>query len=284
LMLIVALATPLPDHSESSQNPPQTTAPNAATANQQQTSQPIAPPTQDQVAAAKAKADAAAEADKQEARITQEVTKWSAIAQAASAVLVTVFTGVLVWYSHRGWQVATKAAEAATKSTEVAERVLIISERAYVDIGDWRFGGSGTQVGFRYRFKVTGRTPATIIGGTIQLTLHGVTGVPIGPHFDARFEQPITSQVVTDQKRPHQVVRFPGIPVQYLDAWRADPPGFHMYLTGEVRYRDALQNTPVHVRHFTVRYNPDGKYALQDPPGRGEIILGNYEDDERDKG
>lgn len=106
----------------SSQNPPNASASSPTAQKQQQAAAPVAPIPQDQAAATKAKADADAEADRQEARLTQKVTKWSAIAQAASAVLVTVFTGVLVYYSHRGWQVAKRAADAATDAAKAADR------------------------------------------------------------------------------------------------------------------------------------------------------------------
>lgn len=55
---------------------------------------------------------------------------WSAIVQAACAAIVAVFTGVLLFYSHRGWQVARKAADAAARSTEIAERVYRESAQA----------------------------------------------------------------------------------------------------------------------------------------------------------
>lgn len=56
--------------------------------------------------------------------------EWSAVAQAISAVLVTVFTGFLVWYSHRGWTIAKDAANASRIAADAAMETAKASRNA----------------------------------------------------------------------------------------------------------------------------------------------------------
>jgi hypothetical protein len=168
------------------------------------------------------------------------------------------------------------AAEAARRSANIAATTLAISERAYLDIGDWQFGGFGQEhTIFSYRFTVTGRTPATIIGGTIRLSID--EPVAVQPHIDNRFEQPVRPQTVGPMMRPHQFVIFPNVPAEVAAAWKAGGIGRTMYIGGTIRYRDAFPNTPVHRKHFSVFcLGPDAMFATNNP---GWIVM-NYEDDE----
>jgi hypothetical protein len=73
-----------------------------------------------------------------------ENSTWTGRIEALSSVVVAAFTGALIWYSHRGWQVAKKSAdaalqsaEAATKAAHTGEMALKLSERAYVSPLEW---------------------------------------------------------------------------------------------------------------------------------------------------
>lgn len=168
------------------------------------------------------------------------------------------------------------SAESAKNAAEVSAASLAISERAYLSIGDWKFGGiNPEQTIFFYWFAATGRTPATILGGEIRLSVDGP--VPVQPHLDPRFVQPVTPQVLTATMRPHQMVVFPNLPAEVVEAWNTGNRKFQIYLAGTIRYRDAFPNTPIHVRYFSVAcFGPDGAFIENNP----DVLTLNYEKDE----
>jgi hypothetical protein len=144
----------------------------------------VAPP-KNQAAATGPIKDADAEADKQEARLTQRITKWSTIAQAASAIFVTVFTGVLVYYSHRGWVAAKQsadaaktAADAATEANRISRDIVVIDQRPWIAV-DVGLAGPISQrpdkdktgnwyVSVKYELHHLGKTPATNVSITVR--------------------------------------------------------------------------------------------------------------------
>ena len=51
-----------------------------------------------------------------------------------------------------------------------------------------------------------------------------------------------------------------------------------MFISGKIRYRDAFEHTPIHVKHFSlVCLGPDGQFEVNRPGG---ILVMNYEEDE----
>ena len=61
----------------------------------------------------------------------------SALAQAACAGLLVIFTGLLACYGYRGWQATLIAANAAKKSADVSEKAFTLSERPWLLAEDW---------------------------------------------------------------------------------------------------------------------------------------------------
>jgi hypothetical protein len=175
----------------------------------------------------------------------------------------------------------TIATEAAKRSADIASRSLAISERAYVEIGDWIFGGFGAgQTVFGYRFSATGRTPATIIGGEIRMSIDAPT--QLAAQSDKRLIMPLTAQTVSHLMQAQQIATFPvEVPKDDQEAWmqglRAGSKGA-IYLGGEIRYRDAFEGTPVHIRHFSfVCRGPNSQFT----PNQPGLIVMNYEEDEK---
>ena len=167
---------------------------------------------------------------------------------------------------------------ASQRSADLAEQALIISERAYLDIGDWHFGGWGEgAVVLIYTLKVTGRTPATVLDGEIRISMD--SPVEMKPHLEPRLLQPIEPQVVTHLMQPNQFIAFGGIPPEVNKAWESQPDECSVFVGGKIRYRDAFSGTPVHVRHFSFRIlPPDGRFVVNTPMGWFKM---NYEEDEK---
>lgn len=251
------------------QNNPNPAATKTATGGQQQATNQPAPSIQNQQTSPATQQTTGSNAAQQDAEFAQKVVMWSAAIQAISAALIVAFTLALVIYSHRGWNVAATAANAAERSAKVAEKGLAISERAYLEIDDWQLGAlSGHQVIALARMKATGRTPATVIGGEMRLSFDEPTAI--------RHTQPLLRGVVSHLLQAQQIIAFPGVPPETLQAWESGATA--MFIAGYVRYRDAFQGTPVHRRHFCFRcMGPKGTFYLHQPGG---LIVANYEEDE----
>lgn len=191
--------------------------------------------------------------------------------------LTVIFFGWQIILTRQAIRSAEVAARASQKSADVTERALIIAERAYVEIGEWVFGGfAEDQTNFIYRFIVSGRTPATVIGGEIRLSIDAP--VEVKPHLDPRFLQSIAGpQVVSQLMRPQQIVTFPGVPREAAEAWRAGQAGSQIYIGGKIWYRDAFEGTPVHVRFFSFTCaGPAATFAIN----QHFLLTMNYEKDE----
>jgi hypothetical protein len=109
--------------------------------------------------------------------LAQKLAPYSSLVQAGTAFVVTVFTGLLVLYSHRGWKVAKEAADASTKAAEAAKAsaeaaiatvgVLRTEQRAWLAVEDLSLhitgkDPNGTDIGVVNGFIVNhGLTPAT---------------------------------------------------------------------------------------------------------------------------
>jgi hypothetical protein len=73
------------------------------------------------------RSDASTEVQDPNPRSLQRLVSWGVVAQSVAGVLVAIFTGVLVYYSHRGWQVAKEAADAAAHSADIASKSLALA-------------------------------------------------------------------------------------------------------------------------------------------------------------
>ena len=212
--------------------------------------------------------------------VERPMTRYERRSFVVSIVGVIVGIVVAVIYSLQLYQMKT-ATDASRRSAEVAAQALAISERAYVDIGDWIMGGFGVgQTTFAYRFSATGRTPANIIGGEIRMSID--SPIQMAPAEDKRLVQPLVPQVVSHLMQGQQIVTFPvEVPAQNQEAWAkviAPIRAGAIYLGGEIRYRDAFDGTPVHVRHFSfICRGPNGQFT----PNQLGLIVMNYEDDEK---
>jgi hypothetical protein len=194
-----------------------------------------------------------------------------------TTVLVILGGLTLLFIGWQAWE-TRKAANAAKMSAEAAEVALVISERSYLDIGDFNLAGIlDTQTNLLYRFRVTGRTPVTILDGIIRMSIDGP--IEMKPHLDSRLIQPVNPQALTHLMWPYQIVSFPvGVGEDNIAAWSAAKTTIHF--GGHIRYRDAFPKTPVHVRHFSYAcIGPDGKFVLNTPGG---IVSANYEEDEKE--
>jgi hypothetical protein len=125
--LFSACASPSPQHDRDPKS-----AADAAKDNEQ-TAKPIASPLEKQPDADRSNNNAAKDAQGNDANARPwGPTEWSATIQAGSAVIVMFLTAALVWYSHRGWTAAQKAANAAMKSANTARAALVTVQRAFV--------------------------------------------------------------------------------------------------------------------------------------------------------
>jgi hypothetical protein len=180
----------------------------------------------------------------QDAEFSQKVVIWSAAVQAAMAVIVAAFTGVLLWYSHRGWQVAKQSADTAKDS-------LIIGERAYLTIEKFRvllnYGQTPT---FEYNIVNTGRTPAILIN-----TQHGFTfskSLPEAPVFTDEMKN---IPVSIPSGKDLQIVSEPDEKIIFTEQLHSqlNRKDIFIYFWLLVTYRDVFKET----RHvaFGTRYN-----------------------------
>jgi len=126
-------------------------------------------------------------AEKYERRIAR-----SAVAQAACAVLLVLFTGLLACYGYRGWQATLIAANAAKKSADVSEQAFTLSERPWVIAEDWNLERPND---FRDTFIVKfnlrnfGRSPAWITKLRAKFDIIPAhTDFPVPPDYSSPLE------------------------------------------------------------------------------------------------
>lgn len=117
------------------QDAPHSNATAQATGNQQDTPGEPSAALQNQPASTSTNGDANNHQSAQNQKLSRwGAVEWSAVAQAVSAVLVAVFTGFLVWYSHHGWTVAKKSAEASQMSAEAAILAVEHADRPWIRV------------------------------------------------------------------------------------------------------------------------------------------------------
>lgn len=187
-----------------------------------------------------------------------EVAFWSTVAQGASAVLVMIFTGLLVYYSHQGWQVARRSAEAAERAASVAERALEIAERAYVDVTDWQVNSVNPTAKLTCRIHNYGRTPARITVGVLRLRVAGQIGSEAAEIPPRVFEMgPSTVHPTNSISMP---LNFGVLTHSEQNAWHEARA--HLLIDGHFDYRDAFGHS--FRRHIAVEYRlPEGGWREQ---------------------
>ncbi len=187
--------------------------------------------------------------------------------------------------------IAAEMARAANKSADVAERQLSRTERPWISFEATKILGTKyivdrikrlhptlqerpdsltveiIQISVQYRFNNSGRTPARLVGGDVQLICADPKSLPIEPFYrfiptPASLLPPGNSAVnsLTVRIFPHTCVRL----VRRVDS---------LILFGFVQYRDVIGEDygPLHESRFRVEcdfpgYDPaGGKFTLAGP-------------------
>lgn len=175
LLMIVATTNVV---AQSRQDQPHPNATEAAAEQQEQgPSSPATLQPQPQPQGADKKSDDEAQSERSQLSRFGAI-EWSAIVQAVSALVVAIFTGFLVYYSHRGWRVAKVASDAAKESAAIAREAMEIAERAYLRLDGLFFDSFGPALFPTVVIKLTnvGRIPATVNGWYVFILTE--TGLP----------------------------------------------------------------------------------------------------------
>lgn len=164
---------------------------------------------------------------------------WSAAIQAAMAVIVAGFTGLLLWYSHRGWQVAKQTADIARDS-------LVIGERAYLTLDEFSvYLTPGERPTLKYEILNTGRTPAVFISAKHGFAIsEDIPEIPV--YSSVRTEAPVTIPAgnkidISTPATPKGGFVFSNDLIPDLKSKKT-----YVYYWGLITYRDVFKET----RHF----------------------------------
>jgi hypothetical protein len=117
------------------------------------------------------------------------------LVQAATAFIVMIFTGLLVWYSRLGWKIAVQSATAAEISARVAHDTLLLTHRPELvvrhmvttDCDFSRFTADTTldklphSIGGHFWVSNIGTGPCTVVGVDGGFMIHDF--LPMKPPF-----------------------------------------------------------------------------------------------------
>lgn len=145
------------------------------------------------------------------------------------------------------------AAEAARISSDVARDTLHITERAYLEVVDWRHDAISPNVplNISYGIRNSGRTPAFLLESYISR--HIDPNAPkasdavgkVNKHGEFRMGPGVTFT--------QNVIEMPNFTVTQLQAVKSGSHG--LWYFGYIKYRDIFPNTPIRTVNFCVAYD-----------------------------
>jgi hypothetical protein len=225
-LLLPGVITTSNTDGQSRQDDPHPSAATRGVGQQQSSAKPPATPPKNQSAPQTSQTDTGNHPAAQDSKPPQwGPVEWSAVSQAISAVLVAVFTGFLVWYSHRGWTVAKQASEAsrvsadaAKQSAGIARDALVLTNRPYLDVKGFKLDDLSDKSEQPPMLQITCKifnpssTPANVAG--VEVNSHvlltpdmqmsnrlNLTQVTIAPGRAYAF--PMTFKPLTPVQREH---------------------------------------------------------------------------------
>lgn len=234
------------------------------------------PAKQDAPIVNKATSEVAANDQKQPAKKRVEESEfgylWDAFDWFFAKGLITLFTGLLTWFSYLQHRALTrqsgymrealdetrKSSDAAAKSAVVAEKALVLSHRAWLSVGNWKAPNAPLSMRppatIAFAVKNTGPTSAYLIERVYSERI--AVALPVKPEYDQPIAMPMP---LSPEAKTNHEVTLGSKSGQLLD-------GEYFWFFGYIKYRDVFDDT--HTIGFCVRYNESiSGFEIDGPEG-----------------
>jgi hypothetical protein len=188
-----------------------------------------------------------------------------------TAIIYDGLTAVLLIFVVYQWRASTESAKAAKKSADVAAMSLAISQRGHLQFAPGLIA-YGQGVSLRYAFVVEGPTGVVIRDGHINIS---IDDPPLEPGLRERLVVPIGNQSVSPRSAIQHEANFP-VPStpERVAAWHSGD--MEIFVGGEIRYRDAFPETPIHHKFFGYKWTARSRWQLN------QFVRNDEEDESRD--